>query len=194
MVSSFENYSIRKWFCRFGSRYSSTIKMRHERRLPQNSVSIFQVENVSPRKLEKKWKISDTIQSIFVTFSTKYRTVSGHLILVTDDLGNVGQGQKLEKNNCWHANISKKYSQRCISLTVIGSQNSQRISEFGITTANNHRFKKLCSVFHLFHVEWKTKVLRITGITQHFQKCCTDYERYSGSTKNVGGDRALRYN
>ena len=58
---------------------------------------LFQVENVSPGKTAKTLNISDTIQLIFIKFYQNDHTVSGHLILLTDDLGNVGQCQNLQK-------------------------------------------------------------------------------------------------
>ena len=89
--------------------------------------------------------------------------MSGHLTFVTDDLENVGQGQNLQKNtHFWHANISKKNFQRQMSLTIMGSQKYQRVSEFGIITANNyhHCFQQNFSIFHILLVKWKTKCYR----------------------------------
>ena len=65
--------------------------MRHELRLLHNLVSIFQVENVSPEKTGKTLNISDNIQQISIIHQNDC-TVSGHLILVTNDLENVDQG------------------------------------------------------------------------------------------------------
>ena len=59
------------------------------------------------------------------------RIESGHLILLTDDLENVGKCKNLQKFSFY-------------------------------------------SIFPLFQIEWKTKVLWISEITQHFQKCFTD--------------------
>ena len=75
-------------------------------------------------------------------------------------------------------NISKKHSQCLISPTVIGSQQFQRVSEFGIITANNYRhcFLKLCSIFHLFHVKLKRKGVWSSEIIQLFHKCFTEYD------------------
>ena len=58
-------------------------RMHHEWTLPHNSVSIFQVENVSPGKT-KKLNVSDIIQPIFI----KFLKISH---------GNVGQGQNLQQ-------------------------------------------------------------------------------------------------
>ena len=48
-------------------------------------------------KHKKTLNISDTIQPISSSFHQNYRTVAGHVILVTDDLQNVGQGNNLQK-------------------------------------------------------------------------------------------------
>ena len=51
-------------------------------------------------KHKKTLNIFDTIQPIFIKFSSNDHTVltvAGHLILVTDYLGNVGQDQNLQK-------------------------------------------------------------------------------------------------
>ena len=62
--------------------------------------------------------------------------LSGHLILVTDDLDIVGQDQNLQKNaHFCKVNISKKNSQCKFSLTAIGNQKLQMVSEFGSITA-----------------------------------------------------------
>ena len=73
-------------------------KYRHEQRSPHNLDSIFRVENVSPGKAEKR--LSTTPFNRFsLSFHQNDRTVSGHLILVTDDLENVGQGQNLQNDH-----------------------------------------------------------------------------------------------
>ena len=36
--------------------------------------------------------------------------------------------------------------------------------------------RDICSIFHLFRVEQKQKWLRFSDITQHFEKCFTDYD------------------
>ena len=49
-------------------------------------------------KLRKKTlNIYDTIQRFSLSFHQNDRNVSGHLILATDDLENVGQGKNLQK-------------------------------------------------------------------------------------------------
>ena len=71
--------------------------VRHERKFPHNLVSIFQVENVSPLK---KHSISPTTSNRFSShFHQNDHSVLGHLMLVTDDLANLDQGQNLQKVN-----------------------------------------------------------------------------------------------
>ena len=59
-------------------------------------------------KPKKALNIFDTIQPIFIKFYQNDRTVSGHLMLATDDLENVGQGQNLQKCSFLTTNISKE--------------------------------------------------------------------------------------
>ena len=65
-----------------------------------NLVSILQVENVLPGKRKKNVEYlrhrSRDFHHIFTEMIAN-RTVAGHLILVTDDLENVGQRGNLEK-------------------------------------------------------------------------------------------------
>ena len=117
-------------------------------------------------KTEKK-NIYDIIQPIFITFYQNNSNVSGHQILITDDLENVGQCKNLQK--C---------SERQILLTTIGSQKFQRVSQFRMITAHNHRrcLQKSCC-FPLFPGRVENKKCYGSEITQHFQKCFTDYDR-----------------
>ena len=66
--------------------------VQHDWRLPHNLVSIFHVKNASPGKTEKTMNISNPIQHDFHLYRNDH-TVSGDLILVTDDLEKVGQCQ-----------------------------------------------------------------------------------------------------
>ena len=54
----------------------------------------FQMENVSPGKTKKMLNITNQFSS---SFHQNDHTVSGHLMFVTNDLENVGQGQNLQK-------------------------------------------------------------------------------------------------
>ena len=56
----------------------------------------FHVENVSSKK-QKKLIIYDTIQPILSGFHQNDSHVSGHIILITDELENVDQGQNSQK-------------------------------------------------------------------------------------------------
>ena len=72
--------------------------MPNEQRLPHYLVFIFQVENVSPEKKQRKRRISATP---FNRFSSSLhqndRTVCGHLFLETDEPENVGKCKNLQK-------------------------------------------------------------------------------------------------
>ena len=59
---------------------------------------------MSTGKTEKTWNISDTIQPIFIKLSP----VSGHVILVTDYVENVGQGKIYKNAHFRSINISLK--------------------------------------------------------------------------------------
>ena len=95
IVSFLKNCSTNsRIVCRSWSRYSSAIKnVWHERRLPHNLVSNFKVEIVSPWKMRKKHWISPTPFNRFsLSCHRNDRTyMSGHLMLITDDLKNVGK-------------------------------------------------------------------------------------------------------
>ena len=72
--------------------------------------------------------IFDIIQLIFIKFHKNDRTKAIYVILVTDDLKNVGKSKNLQKkNHFWNANISNKNSQRKFLLTVTGNQNMDEI-------------------------------------------------------------------
>ena len=74
--------------------------MRHERRLPHNLVSILQIKNVIWKKTRNKTlNIFEASNRFSLRFHQYDRKVSGHLIPVTDDLENVGQGQNLFLKN-----------------------------------------------------------------------------------------------
>ena len=54
----------------------------------------------------------------------------------------------------------------------MSNQKVRQGSNFGNIAANDHClcFQKLFFIFHLFQVEWKTKILFISEITRHFRK------------------------
>ena len=80
-------------------------------------------------------------------------------------------------------------SQSQISLTIIDNQNFKRYPN-SAASQHHHFFQKFCSDFYLFQVEWKQKMLQISEITEHFQKCCSDYDRGTRALqKNVLGDK-----
>ena len=64
-------------------------------------------------------------------------------------------------------------------MILIDSEKFQRVSEFGIITANNHRrFSKMSLRFRNFPDRMENKkALWISEIAQHFQKCFMDYDR-----------------
>ena len=80
--------------------------------------------------------------------------MSVHLILVTDDLENVCQGQNLQKEFNFDTQMFLKNSQRRISLTVISSQKYQMVA------VNNHRrcFQQLFSVSYQFSGKVENKM------------------------------------
>ena len=104
------------------------------------------------------WKNRNNVEYLrnhstdFHNFRQNDRIVADHLILVTDDLEHVGQGQNWQKCPFW---IFLKNFIRQISLMVIGNQKNGIESEFGSSTANDHFlwFQKFGSIFRLFHVE-----------------------------------------
>ena len=103
-------------------------------------------------KLHRLEKTEETL-NIYNTsrFSSSFPqndcNVCGHLILVTDDLENVGQDQNLQNFSF----LTCEYFFKKLPTS--------NLSEFGIITAinNRHCFQKFCYVFHLFPIEWKTK-------------------------------------
>ena len=99
IVSFLGNWLIWEFFCKLWSRYSSSIEcVRHKERLPHNSIFIFQMENVSPGKTEKKrCQRSKLFNQFSSNFHQNDHALPGHLILWTDDLKNVGQSQNLQK-------------------------------------------------------------------------------------------------
>ena len=108
-VSFLKNYSTNsRIFCGLWWRYSSSTKsVPHELRLPHNLVFIFQMENVSPGKREKKCWISTTQFNRFsLSFHQNDCNVSGHLILITNDPETVGQCQNLQKLLIFYAIIT----------------------------------------------------------------------------------------
>ena len=99
--------------------------------------------------------ISGSSQPILIKFSPKCSHCAGHLILVTDDVENVGQGQNLQNAHFGCVNISKHNSERQISLTVIGDQTNSRGSEFGVITDNDRRLFLLSFQYFSGRVETK---------------------------------------
>ena len=55
------------------------------------------MEYILPENTEKRWKSPTPFNRFSSSFHQNDRTVSGHLILATDDLEKVGQGQHLQK-------------------------------------------------------------------------------------------------
>ena len=110
-----------------------------------------------------------TLNRFSLSFHQNYRNVCGHLILVTDDIEKLDQGQNLQ-NAHFDVLIFLKLL-RQISLTEIDNKKFQILAEFGIITANSHRrcFHKLFCFFQ----SGKQKVLRIAETTHSFQKCFT---------------------
>ena len=84
------------------------INVFSELMLPHNLISIFLVENVSPRKTENV-EYHPTPFNRFSRFSSSFHqnddTVSGHLIFVTDDSENIVQC-KISKILIFEARIS----------------------------------------------------------------------------------------
>ena len=109
IVSFLANCSTNSsFFYETWSRYSGSIQktVQHEWRLLHNLVSLFKVENVSPRK--KNW-ISPIAFNLFSSsFHQNDRNAGGCIILVTEDRENVGQGQNLKKILFFEAQIFLK--------------------------------------------------------------------------------------
>ena len=93
---------------------------------------------------------------------------------VTDDLENLGQcfknvdqGQNLKKIVIFDTRIILKKLSTSNLADGNGNKKLQMRSEFGIITADKYHlcFHKFYSVFHLFQVEEKQKVLRISETT-----------------------------
>ena len=76
--------------------------------------------------INRRWMSPTTFNRFSSSFHQNDRTLSGHLILVTDDLENVRQCKNLQTFLIWSTNISKKYSQSQILLTVTGNQKFRR--------------------------------------------------------------------
>ena len=113
---------------------------------------------VSYEKHKKRWISLTPFNRFLTNFHNNDRTVSDHLMHVTDDLENVCQGKNLKNYHFWGAIFLKK-SQRQISLMVTGNQKIPRISYFGVMKANDHRlrFQQFFSVFPLFPGRVETK-------------------------------------
>ena len=84
-----------------------------------------------------------------------------------------------------------KNFQRQISLMVTGSQNFQRVSEFCIITTITVIVSKNFASFPPFPGRVENKVLWISEITEHFQKCFTDCAKGTPARQKMWGDRGL---
>ena len=102
----------------------------------QYSINFPDEKCVAWKKKKKTLIIYDTIQLIYIklpfnqftlSFHQNNYSVSGHLILITDDLVNVSQGQNLKKNLVFDMEIFRKNSQCQISLSVLDSQKISKV-------------------------------------------------------------------
>ena len=88
---------FREFYCGSWSKYSRYIKsVKHEWRLPHNLFSI-SIWKMSPGKTEKKHWICLIPFNWFSSSFHQKIALSGHLILITDDLENIFQGKNLKK-------------------------------------------------------------------------------------------------
>ena len=134
--------------------------MWHQRKLPHNLVSVFQMENVSPGKNEKNVEYLRHHSSDFHQVSPKW----SHCVWISNSFNRWPWKCRSRWKFCknayfWHANISKKILST--SNLADGNRFSKiaKASECGSIWTNNHWrcFNKFCSIFHLFQVERKTK-------------------------------------
>ena len=93
--------------------------------------------------------------------------------------------------------IFLKNTQCQISLTATGNNKISKRTGFGSITANDHRlcFQKMCSVFHLFQVEWKSKSFKDLWDFSTFSIIFTDDGRGTQALqRNVWRNRELSHN
>ena len=122
-----------------------------------NLVCIFNVVNESPGKMRKNikylWHYSTNFSKIFIKMTSICLTI---LVIVIDDLGNLGQCQNLQNSFILKLVYFYITFQRRISRTVTGNHKIPRVSDFSDSVEIGH--------WHLFYLpkivfreEWKTK-------------------------------------